>query len=208
MRSGGAIMNENVFMELWRAFAGLEIRNVHERRLGGASVERAGALIDNLAGPDDRLWPANRAWPPMRFARRAGGLREGLRGGHGPIGYFVERYEPGRRIVFRFIRPAGLEGVHGLEVVDAGDAVVVRHEIVMRLHGLEQWTWPLVFRWLHDALLEDALDNAERELSGTAANPAEWSWYVRLLRSGLKQPDRLEKKQEDGGTVQGLQGNV
>ncbi|MFB6520879.1 hypothetical protein [Streptomyces sp. NPDC056401] len=43
-------------------------------------------------------------------------------------------------------------------------------------------SWPLVFRWLHDALAEDALDRAEPACSGTVARPARWSPYVRLLR--------------------------
>ena len=37
------------------------IRNVHERTLA-ATPEEVGALIDSLASPGDRLWPAAR-WP-------------------------------------------------------------------------------------------------------------------------------------------------
>ncbi len=189
--------NHNVFLEMLRAVAGLEIRNVHERRIPGADRGRAAALIDGLAGPEDRFWPGNRGWPPMRFARRAGGLREGLRGGHGPIGYVIDEYVPGRRIVFRFTRPAGFAGVHFLEVVDDAEAIVLRHEIVMHVHGLAKLSWPLAFRRLHDALLEDALDNAERELSGMVANPAAWSWQVKLLRTFFTPAG----ENQDAGTV-------
>jgi hypothetical protein len=42
-------------------------------------------------------------------------------------------------------------------------------------------TWPLIFRPLHEALIEDSLDDAERALGGEP--PArEWSPWVRLLR--------------------------
>jgi hypothetical protein len=41
------------------------IRNVHERTLV-ATPEEVGALIDSLASPGDRLWPAAR-WPAMRL---------------------------------------------------------------------------------------------------------------------------------------------
>jgi hypothetical protein len=45
--------------------------------------------------------------------------------------------------------------------------------------------WPLAVRWLHDALIEDALDRAE---TATAARPVparRWSPWVRLLRAAL-----------------------
>jgi hypothetical protein len=45
--------------------------------------------------------------------------------------------------------------------------------------------WSTVVRPLHDALIEDALDNAERETTGTVAEPAGWSWWVRTLRRVL-----------------------
>ncbi|MEM1418366.1 MAG: SRPBCC family protein, partial [Myxococcota bacterium] len=48
--------------------------------------------------------------------------------------------------------------------------------------------WSLVVRPLHDALIEDAFDNAERALTGDVARPARWSLRVRLLRRVL---DRL-----------------
>jgi hypothetical protein len=43
------------------------------------------------------------------------------------------------------------------------------------MRGLALMTWPLVFRPLHDALLEDALDKAERDITGMVANPNRWS---------------------------------
>lgn len=47
--------------------------------------------------------------------------------------------------------------------------------------GLARFPWPAIFRPLHDALLEDALSQAQSSLRLTpAASP--WSAHVRLLR--------------------------
>lgn len=53
------------------------------------------------------------------------------------------------------------------------------------MSGLAQLTWPLVFRPLHNALIEDALDNAEQQVTGHLQHPARWSAYVRVLRAAL-----------------------
>jgi hypothetical protein len=37
---------------------------------------------------------------------------------------------------------------------------VLRHELSGRLIGLGVLSWPLVIRWLHDAVLEELLDRA------------------------------------------------
>jgi hypothetical protein len=45
--------------------------------------------------------------------------------------------------------------------------------------------WPVAIRWLHDALIEDALDNAERSSTGAVGRPRHWSPWVRVLRRRL-----------------------
>lgn len=158
----------------------MPIRNAHERTLP-APAERVGALLDGLASPEDALWPRH-DWPPMRFDRP---LQVGAVGGHGPIRYTVEEYEPGRQVRFRFTAPRGFHGTHGLEVepVDP-DHTRLRHVLEMRPTGAARVSWPLVYRPLHDALLEDALDRAERAVGG-AAPPRPRSHWVRLLRWAL-----------------------
>jgi hypothetical protein len=162
------------------------IRNVHERRLP-LTRDEAGALLDSLASDGDRLWPADR-WPAMRFPRPldAGAppfsLRVGALGGHGPITYEVTEYVPGRRVSFAFHPPRWIDGTHTFEVLD-GDRdgeVVLRHTLTGRLRGAGRVVWPVAVRWLHDALLEDLLDNAARA-AGQAATST-WSPWVRLLR--------------------------
>jgi hypothetical protein len=126
-------------------------------------------LLDSLAGPDDRLWPHER-WPPMRLD---GGLAAGAHGGHGPVRYSVEAYEPGRLARFRFSAPRGLEGEHRLEV----DGDLLRHVVEARTSGPMRFGWPLFFRPLHDALVEDALDKAQ------GLSPRPFGVRVRALRA-------------------------
>ena len=95
----------------------MRVLNVHSRELP-SPAERAWELVAGLASEHDELWPSER-WPtsPIEFDRRLG---PGAKGGHGAVRYDVERYEPGRRVVFRFARSSGLDGIHALEVQPIG----------------------------------------------------------------------------------------
>jgi hypothetical protein len=83
------------------------------------------------------------------------------------------------RLRFRFTAPAGLHGHH--EFTISGDSLI--HVLAGTLHGWARLSWPLVFRPLHDALLEQLLDRAELAVTGRVAQPAGWSPYVRFLRA-------------------------
>ena len=156
----------------------MAVLNVHERALT-CSEEALGGLIDGLASDEDRLWP-RRTWPPMTFDRP---LEVGATGGHGPIRYRVSDYVPGRWIRFRFTGPRGIDGFHEFTTDHADDGrPVLRHIIAMHIRGPARLTWPLMFRPLHDALLEDCLDCAERATTGSLSQSAQWSHYVRFLR--------------------------
>lgn len=166
----------------------MRVVNVHERALQ-VPVDRAGALIDSLSSPDDKLWP-RKTWPRMKFDRSLG---VGAAGGHGPIRYTVEAYVPGRSIRFRFTGPSGFDGHHGCEVIPtAPGSCILRHSLEMTTRGLATITWPLVFRPLHDALVEDALALGQASL-GEALRFQRWSLWVRALRwlmSGGKAPSQ------------------
>lgn len=167
----------------------MTITNVHER-IYDADPDDVGALVDSLASDDDRLWPSDR-WPPMRLDRPLG---IGASGGHRPIGYLVEAYEPGRLLRFRFTRPEGFIGHHRFEVEDLSEGRTrLRHVIEMRARGADRLKWSLAIRHLHDALIEDALDRAADQLGvgspsgrsatgSTAPEERRWSLWVRLLR--------------------------
>ncbi|WP_200870928.1 SRPBCC family protein [Amycolatopsis keratiniphila] len=167
----------------------MRVWNRHHRIVDVAQ-ERVGALIDTLSTDGDRLWPVD-AWPPMRFDRPLG---VGATGGHGPVRYHVESYEPGKSVRFRFTAPRGFDGFHEftLRATENG-RTELGHLMVLRLRHPAWLTYPLLWRPMHDALLEDCLDRAERELTGTVERPARWSLYVRLLRNLIsgKRPFRL-----------------
>lgn len=153
----------------------MAVRNLHVRHLPG----RVGDLIDSLASDADLLWP-HHAWPAMRLDRP---LAVGASGGHGPIRYDVVAYVPGQWIRFRFTGPRGFDGFHEFTVHDGLDGAELHHLLSMNTYGPARLTWPVVFRPLHNALVEDSLDRAERQLTGTVRTPARWSRYVRLLRA-------------------------
>lgn len=150
--------------------------NIHSRDLP-VPCDAAGALIDALATHDDRMWPSGQ-WPPIRLDRPLG---VGAVGGHGPIRYVVVDHQPGRWARFRFTRPRGFDGFHEF-TVEPVDATHVRltHLTAMRPRRSARLSWPLVYRPLHDALLEDALDNATYALTGKA-HRTRWSMQARLL---------------------------
>ncbi|MET9961788.1 SRPBCC family protein [Streptomyces sp. NPDC006326] len=156
------------------------VYNVHERRLA-ADGSRVGALLDSLSsGAKDRLWPVG-GWPPMEFD---GPLAVGAKGGHGPVRYTVAAYVPGTWVRFAFTGPRGFHGFHEFAVLPDGPGhTVLRHTLAMDARGPARLTWPLSWRPLHDACLEDSLDRAEQACTGTPARPARWSPYVRALHA-------------------------
>ncbi len=152
------------------------IVNVHERKLP-ASPEQVGALLDRLFGPEDCLWPAKR-WP----MHRSGELRIGAACHHDDVRYTVTEYQPGQRVWFAFTE-IDLHGGHGFEVLAEEGATRLRHTLRARPRRSMRILWPLIVRPVHDALLEDLLDNAERELTGTVASPHRYSRWIRVLRA-------------------------
>ena len=138
------------------------IENVHERRL---PVD-AGPFVDRIL----ELWPDG--WPRMTFDRPLG---VGADGGHGPIRYTCTAYEPGRRIEFAFKH---LNGTHVLEA----DGDILRHTLITHPTRPLRWVrWVFVIRWLHDACLEELLDNAETAAGRPPEQPFRRSPFVRLL---------------------------
>jgi hypothetical protein len=164
------------------------VRNLHEREFP-LPLATVGALIDSLASCDDRLWSSDK-WPPMRFDRS---LAVGAVGGHGPIRYSVEDYCPGQSILFRFSAPRGFNGTHRFEVEERQGATILRHVLKMRAAGSALLSWPLLFRPLHDACLEDCLDRATLSLGIALERPARWSIYVRMLRAARRLDSKLKQ---------------
>lgn len=167
----------------------MRIFNRHEIEIREREIE-IGKLIDTLASANDLLWPCFR-WPTMRFDRP---LAAGSTGGHGPIAYRIEEYEPGRRILFRFENThpfsRGLEGFHTLFMERGGHGTKLVHEIVGSIRGRALLTWPLAIRPLHDALIEDALARAASYFDALHPFPPKFTAWVRILRFALMRARR------------------
>ncbi|MGN8553758.1 UNVERIFIED_CONTAM: hypothetical protein OHV15_14355 [Microbacterium sp. SLM126] len=162
----------------------MPIINIHQR-IFPAGVAEVAALLDQLGTRGDRFWPRDR-WPAIKVPRP---LRRGDRAGHGPIRYRVSDFGP-TELWFEFEPEIGLIGRHGLivEPTPDGRATVLRHVLEGRSTGRMLLAWPLIFRWLHDQLVEEALDNAGRllgisPLSDPDAHqwngPSRWALVVR-----------------------------
>jgi len=158
----------------------MRVLNRHSRRCR-VSPKVVGEILDTLASRADGLWPFER-WPPMRLN---GPLGVGRRGGHGPVRYAVESYDPGRQIVFRFSAPRGFHGTHSFSIEEEEGGCLLCHIIEMKVSGWALLSWPLAFRPLHDALLEDALDKVEAAVAGSEWTRRELPPWVRLLRWAL-----------------------
>jgi L-amino acid N-acyltransferase YncA len=138
---------------------------------------------------------AGERWPALRLDGR---LATGATGGHGPIRYTVESYVPGRLVRFRFTRPSGFNGTHSFIVEPApGGAALLRHDLEMRATGMAWLTWPVVFRPLHNALIEDALDRASAAVGGHSSAPR-WSPWVHALRAMLRHSRSLRFASRNG----------
>ena len=137
------------------------ITNVHQRTLPVPAAD-AGFLIDELAGPNDRLWPYDR-WPAIRFAHP---LQVGAKGGHGPFRYKVGAHAPGRRVQFVFSNST-VEGFHEFELLEGDEThCVLRHTLMAHPSALFSVVWALLIGPLHDACLRDLLDRAEAATGG------------------------------------------
>ena len=166
----------------------MKIDNRHERYFK-AKANMVGSILDTLSGPDDRLWPRD-TWPPMLFDTD---LKPGAKGGHGMVRYEVEEYATGRRAIFRFDGTgltADLDGRHYFEIIPRNSYVILRHVIDADCDFKAWLKWKILIEPLHDALLENALDRAERALNGCVKRPVRWSARVKILRNILAKKRR------------------
>ncbi len=166
----------------------MKILNVHERSFH-AEREAIGVLIDSLSAPQDRLWPTNK-WPAQVLD---GPLKEGSKGGHAGVKYTVVEYTPGRRVVYQFDPAgwlAGIDGRHYFEVVPRRRGVLLRHVLEGDADPKTWVKWKVGIEPLHDALIEDLLDGAERKLHGHLDRPAGWSPWVKIIRRMIRKKRR------------------
>ena len=118
------------------------------------------------------------------------GIKIGAKGGHGPIKYTVENYDPSELIQFRFLKPIGFKGIHKLELKElSNQKTQIKHTIDMQTSGKATVHWIFIIRALHNALIEDAFDKLENDLSNSHKK-TEYNLWVKILRKQLAKKEK------------------
>ncbi|MFJ3333237.1 DUF2867 domain-containing protein [Streptomyces sp. NPDC086766] len=143
------------------------LRNVHER-IVQAPAETVGALVDRLSAPDDPLFPTP-VWPAMVLDRPLG---VGADGGHGRIRYRVTAYEPGRSVRFDTTEDGLGTGYHRFDVEPLGPhRCRISHVLEVSMSAGKFAFCKLAIEPVHDTMVEEILDNAERAALGALPRP-------------------------------------
>lgn len=159
----------------------MKIINIHQREYH-QPYARLCDILETLSSRNDRLWP-NEIWPPMILSD---GLAVHSRGGHGPIGYYISNYDPGKCIEFTFTQPEDFVGTHTFEILVISESLcILKHTIDMDLNSRGAVVWCCAIKWLHDALLEDCLDKVHNQLEESMIHSPHNFW-VKILRWLLK----------------------
>lgn len=171
----------------------------HERFVGTRRQRDLDGDPGDAALGQDRLWPARR-WPTLPF-ELDGPLAVGARGGHGPIRYAVEEYEPGRRVVFRFHPALGIVGTHTFRVEPiAPTEARLTHVLDCGVRPNMLARWPIVRRY-HDAVIEDALDQAELATTGRLRQPRRPPTWLRIANGVEMRLARRRDRSSPAATV-------
>ncbi len=155
----------------------MKVLNIHSREINAPKAQVV-ALLDTIATPNDQMWPFEK-WPAMKFRE---GVKVDSKGGHGVIRYRIKRYIPRELIEFEFRKPKGFNGVHRFDFFELGEnKTEVRHTIDMDAVGVGIVTWSILVKWLHNALLEDALHKIENQFRSSPKKTT-YNLWVRFLR--------------------------
>ncbi len=158
----------------------MRILNIHSRIIAQPKNELE-ILFSSLSSKNDKIWPKNH-WPRLKFKD---GLKVGAKGGHGPIRYTIEIFNPEEKIQFRFDKPQGFNGVHRFEIIELDSQnSFLKHSIDMKSNLRATLIWYIAIKWLHDALIEDLLDRVENHYNNSKKR-TKWSLWVKFLRKIL-----------------------
>lgn len=167
----------------------MKVLNIHKRIIHQPKTKVV-ELIKTLSTENDKIWPKEK-WPAMKFKE---GIKTGAKGGHGPIRYSVEKYNPNEVIQFRFSKPYGFNGIHKFEVTElAEEKTEIKHTIDMKTVGKGTLTWVLAIRSLHNALIEDGFDKIENHFSENQKSK-EWNFWVKFLRKQIAKRNNKSKE--------------
>lgn len=164
------------------------VRNVHELRLPSSMREEIVAGIEHLGTGQDVLWPDDRWWPMELDAPPA----DGGRGGHGPVRYRCTQYRPGFA-EFTFHRVAAFKnwnGTHSFQLLEDGDEMTLRLELVARPGIPEFLIWKVFCEPLHNALVDDMFANciAMRHDFAPPGRRKPFPRWIRILRRLVRVP--------------------
>lgn len=158
----------------------MKVLNIHKRTINQPK-NNVVELLKTLATENDKVWPKEK-WPAMKFKEE---IKVGAKGGHGPIRYTIEKYNPEQIIEFRFSKPTGFNGIHKFEINElSNNTTEIKHTIDMNTVGKGTFIWGLAIRFLHDALIEDGFDKLENNFS-SAQKSTKWNFWVHFLRKQL-----------------------
>ncbi len=158
----------------------MNVINIHKRELHQPKSELA--RVFNTLATDNDMMLATDKWPRMKLDK---GLQVGSKGGHGPIKYFVSKYQPEKSITFQFDL-TGFNGFHRFDITAlATNKTELSHTIEMTTTGSATLKWTLAIRWLHDAFIEDAFDKVENHFTKDKKS-SKWTLWVKTLRKVMK----------------------
>lgn len=156
----------------------MQVLNTHIRIID-IPTEEIVSIFETLSTKNDKVWPLEK-WPAMKFNE---GIQTGAKGGHGPIKYSVEIYNPRKIIQFRFSRPKGFVGIHKFEIKElTNKKTEISHTIKMKMSLGGSFVWFLGVRALHNALIEDCFDKVENQFLEQKKKTKSNYWVV-FLRS-------------------------
>lgn len=155
----------------------MKVLNIHKRTINQPK-DKVAELLKTLSTENDRIWPKEK-WPEMKFKE---GIKIGAKGGHGPIRYSVEKYNPNELIQFRFSKPNGFNGIHKFEITELSDQKTeIKHTIDMNTEGKGTLIWFFAICSLHNALIEDGFDKLENNFFDNRKS-TKWNIWVKFLR--------------------------
>ena len=155
----------------------MKVINIHKRILD-QPIQKVAERLATLSKENDVIWPTEK-WPKMQFKN---GIGLGAKGGHGPIRYSVEKYNPLEIIQFRFLKPNGFNGIHKFELRELADKKTeIKHTIDMNAKGKGILIWLFAIHSLHNALIEDGSDKLENSFS-PINKKTQWSLWVKMVR--------------------------
>lgn len=158
----------------------MKILNVHKRIIN-QPLNTVADLLSTMSTSSDKVWPTEN-WPRMTFDD---GIKVGAKGGHGPIKYDVEIYDPNKLIQFRFTQPRGFNGIHRFDLRNISNhQTEIKHTIDVKASLIGTFQWVFYIKWLHNALIKDGFNKLENHFSGSKKS-TEWNWWVKFLRALL-----------------------